>query len=200
MAKKITFYLRKSKLYLLIVGFFSTFLLTSACHFDQGEVKIPTNKVLVLKFDEESKDFSWGREYLYYDHPKTFTVTANKEINAEETVINVFYEEENALLLKATAKHALLEGDILIPEDFKPADHFEKVTTNDFVTPANGYKEISEDLLPEVHFESMLSKVQSLVKVREYLQTNPNQQVQVFLYKPTIKSSNNNRWIFILKN
>jgi len=36
--------------------------------------------------------------------------------------------------------------------------------------------------------------------VREYLQSNPSQQVQVFLYKPTIDSSINNRWIFILKN
>ena len=200
MNKTITFYFKQSKAFLLIVGFFLTFLLTSGCHFDQGEVKIATNKVLVLKFDEESKDFSWGREYLYYDHPETFTVTANKEMSAEGTVISIFYEEENALLLKATAKHAPLEGEILIPEDFKSSDHFERVTTNDFVTPANGYKEMSEDLLPEVHFENMWSKVQSLVKVREYLQSNPNQQVQVFLYKPTIESSNNNRWIFILKN
>lgn len=200
MNKTITLYFKQSKAYLLIVGFISTFLLTTACHGDQGEVKIPTNKVLVLKFDEQSKDFNWGREYLYYDHPETFTVNANKEMSAEGTVISIFYEEENALLLKATAKHAPLEGEILIPEDFKPADHFERVTTNDFVTPMNGYKELSEDLLPEVHFENMWSNVQSLKKVREYLQRNPSQQVQVFLYKPTIDSSINNRWIFVLKN
>jgi len=200
MNKTITLYFKQSKAYLLIVGFISTFLLTSACHGDHGEVKIPTNKVLVLKFDEESKDFNWGREYLYYDHPETFTVTINKEMNADGTVTSIFYKEENALLLKATAKHAPLEGEILIPEDFKPADYFERVTTNDFVTPMNGYKELSEDLLPEVHFENMWSKVQSLKNVREYLQRNPSQQVQVFLYKPTIDSSINNRWIFVLKN
>lgn len=200
MIKKITFDLKQSKAYLLIVGFFLTFFLTSGCHSDQEEVKIPTNKVLVLKFDEQSKDFKQAREYLYYDHPKTFTVTVNKEIIAEETVLSIYYEEEHALLLKATTKPAPSEGKILIPEDFKPADHFERVTTNDFVVPVNGYREISEDLLPEVHFDNMWSKVQSLVKVRKYIQSNPNQQVHVFLYKPTIESANNNRWIFILKN
>ena len=39
------------------------------------------------------KILRWEENIFNYDHPKTFTVTAKKEVNANETVTNIFYEE-----------------------------------------------------------------------------------------------------------
>lgn len=184
----------------LITGVFAVIFLTSACHWDQDEEKIANNKVLLLKFDQETANFTEGREYKYYDHPETFTVSLSKHTNGSETITDIFYKERNALLLKTTSTPAPAEGNILIPEDFSPAASFERAATNDFITPVNGYKEITEDKLTATQFTALWSTVQSLVKVREYLKSNPDQQVQVFYYQPTADNVNNSSWFFILKN
>ena len=87
----------------------------------------------------------------------------------------------------------------MIPQNFINATAFERVETNDFVTPQNGYKEVESYVLDESHFIDMWAKIQSLVKVREYLKSNPNQQIQVFFHQHSIENTAGN-WIFFLKN
>ena len=199
MTKKITFHLKKSKFYLMIVGFFSIFFLTSACHWDQDEDKIADNKVLILKFSDDTNDFIEGKEYKSFNKTDKFTVTVSKETTPDEIITNVTYTETNALLLKALTLPLPEKGKIIIPQDFNNATAFERVETNDFVTPQNGYEEVESYILDESHFIDMWYKIQSLVKVREYLKSNPDQQIQVFFHQHSIENSQGN-WIFILKN
>ena len=199
MTKKITFHLKKSKFYLMIVGFFSIFFLTSACHWDQDEDKIADNKVLILKFSHDTNDFIEGKEYKSFNKTDKFTVTVSKETTPDEIITNVTYTETNALLLKALTLPLPEKGKIIIPQDFNNATAFERVETNDFVTPQNGYEEVESYILDESHFIDLWSKIQSLVKVREYLKSNPDQQIQVFFHQHSIENSEGN-WIFILKN
>lgn len=199
MTKKITFHLKKSKFYLMIVGFFSIFFLTSACHWDQDEDKIADNKVLILKFSHDTNDFIEGKEYKSFNKTDQFTVTVSKETTPDEIITNVTYTETNALLLKALTLPLPEKGKIIIPQDFNNATAFERVETNDFVTPQNGYEEVESYILDESHFIDMWYKIQSLVKVREYLKSNPDQQIQVFFHQHSIENSQGN-WIFILKN
>ena len=199
MTKKITFHLKKSKFYLMIVGFFSIFFLTSACHWDQDEDKIADNKVLILKFSHDTNDFIEGKEYKSFNKTDKFTVTVSKETTPDEIITNVTYTETNALLLKALTLPLPEKGKIIIPQDFNNATAFERVETNDFVTPQNGYEEVESYILDESHFIDLWSKIQSLVKVREYLKSNPDQQIQVFFHQHSIENSQGN-WIFILKN
>ncbi len=199
MTKKITFHLKKSKFYLMIVGFFSIFFLTSACHWDQDEDKIADNKVLILKFSHDTNDFIEGKEYKSFNKTDQFTITVSKETTPDEIITNVTYIETNALLLKTSTLRLPEKGKIIIPQDFSNATAFERVETNDFVTPQNGYEEVEAYILNESHFIDLWAKIQSLVKVREYLKSNPNQQIQVFFHQHSIESSQGN-WIFILKN
>ena len=199
MTKKITFHLKKSKFYLMILGFFSIFFLTSACHWDQDEDKIADNKVLILKFSDDTNDFIEGKEYKSFNKTDKFTVTVSKETTPDEIITNVTYTETNALLLKALTLPLPEKGKIIIPQDFNNATAFERVETNDFVTPQNGYEEVESYILDESHFIDLWAKIQSLVKVREYLKSNPNQQIQVFFHQHSIENSQGN-WIFILKN
>lgn len=199
MTKKITFHLKKSKFYLMIVGFFSIFFLTSACHWDQDEDKVADNKVLILKFSHDTNDFIEGKEYKSFNKTDQFTVTVSKETTPDEIITNVTYTETNALLLKTSTLPLPEKGKIIIPQDFSNATAFERVETNDFVTPQNGYEEVESYILNESHFIDMWSKIQSLVKVREYFKSNPNQQIQVFFHQHSIENTQGN-WIFILKN
>ena len=199
MTKKITFHLKKSKFYLMIVGFFSIFFLTSACHWDQHEDKVADNKVLILKFSHDTNDFIEGKEYKSFNKTDQFTVTVSKETTPDEIITNVTYTETNALLLKTSTLPLPEKGKIIIPQDFSNATAFERVETNDFVTPQNGYEEVESYILNESHFIDMWSKIQSLVKVREYFKSNPNQQIQVFFHQHSIENTQGN-WIFILKN
>lgn len=200
MTRKITSYLKKSKLYLIIVGFFSMFILTSACHWDQDEDKIADNKVLILKFSDDTNDFIKAKEYKSFHKTDQFSLTVSKETNPNEIITNITYTETNALILKASTLLSPEKGKIIIPQDFSNADTFARVETNDFVSPKNGYKTLESYNLDESHFIEMWTKIQSLVKVREYLNSNPNQQIQVFFHQHSIENNTDGNWIFILKN
>jgi len=200
MTKTITSYLKKSKLYLMVVGFFSIFFLTSACHWDQDEDKIADNKVLVLKFSDDTDDFIKGKEYRSFNKTDEFTLNVTKESNANEVITNITYAQTNALVLKTSTVPLPAKGQILIPEDFISEHSFARVETNDFVAPKNGYKELESYNLEESHFIEMWTKIQSLVKVREYLRSNPEQQIQIFFHQHSIENNTEGNWIFILKN
>jgi len=200
MTKTITSYLKKSKLYLMVVGFFSIFFLTSACHCDQEEDKIADNKVLVLKFNDNTNDFIEGKEYKSFNKTDEFTLNVTKESNANEVITNITYAQTNALVLKTSTVPLPGKGQILIPEDFSSADTFARVETNDYVAPKNGYKELESYILDESHFSDLWSKIQSLVKVREYLRSNPEQQIQIFFHQHSLEKNTEGNWIFILKN
>lgn len=200
MTKKITFYLKKSKLFLMMIGFFSIFLLTSACHWDQDEDKIADNKVLLLKFSDDTNDFIEGKEYKSFNKTDEFTLNVTKENHANGIITNVTYAQTNALLLKASTLPLPAKGQIIIPEDFSAADTFARVETDDFVLPKNGYKELESYILDESYFIDMWSKIQSLLKVREYLNSNPEQQIQIFFHQHSIENNTEGNWIFILKN
>lgn len=200
MTKTITSHLKKSKLHLMIVGFLSIFILTSACHWDQDEDKIADNKVLVLKFSDDTNDFIKGKEYKSFNKTDEFTLNVTKESNANKIITNITYAQANALVLKTSTVPLPAKGQIIIPEDFSAEHTFARVETNDFVAPKNGYKELESYILDESHFIDLWSKVQSLVKVREYLRSNPEQQIQIFFHQHSIENNTEGNWIFILKN
>lgn len=176
------------------------FILTSACHWDQDEDKIADNKVLILKFSDDTNDFIKAKEYKSFHKTDQFSLTVSKETNPNEIITNITYTETNALILKASTLLSPEKGKIIIPQDFSNADTFARVETNDFVSPKNGYKTLESYNLDESHFIEMWTKIQSLVKVREYLNSNPNQQIQVFFHQHSIENNTDGNWIFILKN
>lgn len=200
MIKRITLHLKKSKLFLILVGFLSIFLLTSACHWDQDEDKVADNKVLLLKFSDDTNDSVKVKEYKFFNNTDQFTLTVTKQNNTYEIITDVRYKETNALQLKVSTLLLPAKGKIMIPEDFSSADTFARVETNDFVLAKNGYKELESYTLAESHFIDLWSKVQSLAKVREYLRSNPEQQIQIFFHQHSIENNTEGNWIFILKN
>src|SRR5690606_3154047 len=132
MTKNSIHILSKSKLYLIIVGFCGAFVLTSACHCDDEEEKIANNKVLLLKFHEDSYDFIEAKEYKSFNTTNQFSLNVLKENDTKNTITNVTYKETYALLLKVSTVPLPEKGKVIIPSDFAHANTFEHVTTNDY--------------------------------------------------------------------
>lgn len=191
-----------SKLKLFFTGLASVFFLTSACHCDESEDMVASNKVLLLKLSYGEHTLQGGKEYKYFNTSDTFTLVAKEVAAQEEKLVSLVYKELNAVLFKGVYSFASGTTQILLPEKFTPATDFERVLTQDVVTPSNGYRELAGTHMNDALFGSLWSRVQSLVKVREYLRENPGQQVQVYLHKPATGSltPDNTHWLFFIEN
>jgi len=200
--KQIISAMQLSKLKLFFTGLASVFFLTSACHCDESQDMVASNKVLLLKLSYGDHTLLGGKEYQYFNTSDTFTLVAEEVAAQEEKMVSLVYKELNAVLFKGVYPFASGTTQILLPEKFTPAVDFERVLTQDVVNPLNGYRELSGTHMNDALFGNLWTRIQNLVKVREYLRENPGQQVQVYLHKPVTGTltSDNTHWLFFLKN
>ena len=82
------------------------------------------------------------------------------------------------------------------------ANQFDRVLTADYVSPNSGFENVFNPNNATYNYNSIWASVQSLVKVRQYLISNPNATVKIFLYTPSVGIGNPAEWdwIVILKN
>lgn len=200
--KQIISAMQLSKLKLFFTGLASVFFLTSACHCDESQDMVASNKVLLLKLSYGDHTLQGGKEYQYFNTSDTFTLVAEEVAAQEEKMVSLVYKELNAVLFKGVYPFASGTTQILLPEKFIPAADFERVLTQDVVNPLNGYRELSGTHMNDALFGNLWTRIQNLVKVREYLRENPGQQVQVYLHKPVTGTltPDNTHWFFFLKN
>jgi len=114
------------------------------------------------------------------------------------------------LLLKVDFLTNTFEGGIIWagrgiinqPQNILPASQFDTVTTADIVNPTAGFENIFNLNNTVFDYALVWSSVQRLVKVREYLNANPNATVKLFLYTPSVGAGNpaDWGWIIFMKN
>ena len=88
------------------------------------------------------------------------------------------------------------------PQNLINANQFDSVLTADYVTPISGFENVFNPNNTTYNYDPVWSSVQSLVKVRQYLVSNPNATVKIFLYTPSVGIGNPAEWdwIIIIKN
>lgn len=185
---------------IISISLFLTLTLTSACYCEDDQKKSAENNILLLKFNQHDGDFTAGREYSYFNDTDTFTINLNQEKLGDRTITSLHYTEMNALLFKAETTHDGAAGTIQIPQDFRDETSFERTETNTLIA-AKSYKVLTGEDIGVTDFEDMWLKIQDLSTVRTYLETNPEQEVNIFSYHPTSdKNSDDSQWIVVLKN
>lgn len=159
----------------------------------------PAASVLLLRVDYTTNQFEAGTE-LHFDSNDTFTISNEYLEPGDFGYLKLFWEEQDALLFDGEI-HWAGTGELNFPTNFLPASSFDAVATLDFVTPANGFQNVFNPDSTTYDYLPMWSSVQFLVKVREYLQANPQQTAKVFLYTPSVGVGNPEEWdwYFILK-
>lgn len=185
---------------LKILIFAVAFILIGCESDDKADVEQQTNQILMLKVDYTTNNFEGGKEFDFSQQPESFTITNEYVEPGDFGSVKLIYDEIDEQLFFGTIVWAGL-GEMKFPEELQPASEFEFVLTEDYVFPPNGFKNVFD---PANHqgedfdYQKIWSSVQGSVKVREYIESNPDQKVKIFLYTPSVGLGNPEDWDWII--
>lgn len=159
------------------------------------------SEVLVLKVDYLTNQFEGGTELTFTKSSPNFNIQPIYISPGDFGNISMIYQDINELLFDGSIVW-MGKGYIKYPRNFIPANRFEIVLTSDYVIPKNGFENVFNPNNTNYDYSPIWSSVQSLVKVREYLRSNPNSTAKLFLYTPSVGVGNPEDWdwIIFLKN
>ncbi len=158
------------------------------------------NKVLLLQIDYTSHKFISGAEVVYDVPVDTFTIAKKYVSPGDFGSIKFYYPQIDKPLFYGTIIWTG-NGKIEYPENWLDADEFDATLTEDVVIPQNGFENIFKEYeIEDFDYMKVWFSIQSVVKVREYLKSNPEQKVKVFLYAPRVGFFDPAvaKWIFLL--
>ena len=160
-----------------------------------------TSKLLMLKVDYLTNNFEGGKETIFSRRTPTFTITNQYTPPGDIGNIRLIYQELNEIIFDGSIIW-MGTGRINIPQNILPANNFSHVLTADYVYPIGGIENVFDPNNQEYDYSQIWSQVQGLVKVREYLNSNSNASVKIFLYTPSVGVGNpaDWDWIIFIKN
>lgn len=175
-----------------------------SCSKDNNETDTPVtnpNSVLILKVDYNTNQFEGGKEIPFTDTASNMTITNQYVPPGDFGSIKLTYQELNETLFEGTIVWMGL-GQMSYPQNLLNANQFDRVLTTDYVAPISGFENVFNPNNTTYNYNSIWTSVQSLVKVRQYLYSNPNATVKIFLYTPSVGMGNpaDWDWIIIMKN
>ena len=173
-------------------------LLSVSCDNDEQDKQDSyVSSVLMLTVDYTTNTFTGGKELLFSKKSENFTISYEYAPPGDFGHIKLFYEEINEMLFYGTIIWMGL-GRMEFPQNFLNANKFETVTTKDYVIPKNDFEDVFPQFETTFDYELIWNKVERLVKVREYLRSNPEQVVKMFLYTPSVGVGNPEDWYWII--
>jgi hypothetical protein len=168
---------------------------------EQGSNSDSSTQILMLIVDYTTNRFEGGKELTLDGASNTFTITTDYHAPGDFGDIKLYYSEINKMLFYGTIVWRGC-GEIEYPENLLPADSFECTLTSDYIFPANGFEIVSQEGLwrdtAQSKYSDAWSAVQSVIKAREYLASNPSQKVKIFFYTPSVGAGNPADWKWIL--
>lgn len=176
---------------------FTVFILTliscSKENTRQASSTTNSNNVLVLKVDYNTNQFEGGKELTFTDTSSDMSITNQYVAPGDFGSIKFKYQELNEILFDGTIVWAGL-GQVNYPQNLLNANQFDRVMTTDYVTPVSGFENVFNPDNTVYNYNAIWNSVQNLVKVRQYLYSNPNATVKLFLYTPSVGFGNPADW------
>jgi len=170
-------------------------LFTVSCEKDEQDSYV--SSVLMLAVDYTTNTFLGGKELGFSEKSETFTISYEYAPPGDFGHIKLFFEEINEMLFYGTI-HWMGLGRMEFPQNLLNANQFKTVMTDDLVGPKNGFEQLFPQSEISDDYELVWGKVQHLVKAREYLRSNPEQVVKVFLYTPSVGAGNPEDWYWVI--
>jgi len=156
------------------------------CNDDCNQSK---NRVLMLKVNSTTYDFEGGIEYRFDQKTDSFTLDLLYDWDTLSGTFSIIYRELNETLLAGSIQYFDL-GEIFTPLTLNAPEYFETVETEDIVFPTNGFTNVSSPPNGNYEYFNVWLSIQNLQKVRQFLRSNPDQQVKFFLYRPNVSYGN----------
>ncbi|MFA6200013.1 MAG: hypothetical protein WC679_06385 [Bacteroidales bacterium] len=175
----------------------------SICLFSACEEKEDSrnSKLLMLKVDYLTNNFEGGKETIFSEQTSTFTITTQYDSPGDFGNIRLTYQELNEIIFDGSIIW-MGRGEMSIPQNILSANQFNRVSTDDFVYPSGGFENVFNPSEEDYDYSQIWISVQGLVKVREYLNSNPSASVKIFLYTPSVGVGDpaDWDWIIFIKN
>ena len=154
--------------------------------------------VLMLKVDYLTNTFEGGYEFAFDNVPNSFNMRREYRSPGDFGYVKFYYYETGDILFHGSIIW-MGEGKIHFPKNLLPADVFDTVDSADFITPKNGFENMMGEFQPgQIDYEEAWGSIQGLVKVRQYLNANPEQTVKIFLYTPCVGVGDPEHWDWII--
>ncbi len=159
-----------------------------------------STKLLTLKVDYLTNTFEGAIETEYNIYSPTFTVSNLYTSPGDFGYIQLKYQELNEVIFSGSIIWMGL-GQIQYPINLLPSSQFDSVNTNDIVNPVSGFEDVFNPYNQPFDYSPVWLSIQKLVIVREYLQSNPNATIKLFLYMPSVGFGNpaDADWFIFLK-
>jgi hypothetical protein len=189
------------KLLFILFIFVSLFSSCSEENAPTDETQNEPNKVLLLKVDYLTNTFQGGKETTYTENSNSFTISHQSVPATDFGNIKLKYDEINQILFDGDIIWMGL-GQIHHPQNMLAANQFQIVLTDDIIFPATSFNHILPQSNLSNDYNQVWMAVQNLVKVRQYLISNPNGVVHLYLYTPSVGVGNpaDWKWIVLMKN
>ncbi|MDX9799310.1 MAG: hypothetical protein RBT05_10685 [Bacteroidales bacterium] len=159
------------------------------------------SKILMLKVDYLTNHFEGGKELFFHQTSENFTIRTEYTPPGDFGNIKLIYDELNEVIFDGDIIWMGL-GHINYPQNILPANDFDHVLTCDYYIPRGGFENVFNPQNTDYDYSPIWSSVQGLVKVRDYLRSNPDATAKLFLYTPSVGVGNPEDWdwIIFLKN
>lgn len=174
------------------------------CHSEDMNIGIDLsapNQVLMLKVDYTTNRFEGGTIFNFSQQTENFTITHQYIPPRDFGSVKLIYKELNQTLFEGSI-HWMGLGKMTFPEKLFPSDHFEEDFQKNIVYPNNGFEVVfcpdSLSLKYSLEYDNAWFSIQGLVKVRDFLEADPNQKVKLFLYTPSVGAGNPKDWYWII--
>ena len=166
------------------------------CVSPQRQNSVPSN-LLTLKVDFLTNKFEGGKETAYNTNSTTFTITNEYDPPLDFGNIKLRYKELNEIIFDGDIIW-MGRGEIRYPQNLLPASDFDTTTSNIPVLPSMGFENVFKPYNDSIDYIPIWNSVQKLTKVREYLNSNKNASVKLFLYTPSVGIGNPADWDWII--
>jgi hypothetical protein len=180
-----------------LIALLTLFLSCSKVDLKKIQESQTENKVLMLKVDYTTNKFEGGKEFTFKNSSQSFTIDTEYRAPGDFGSIKLVYRELDEPLFDGSIIWMGL-GKMTFPSDLKPASAVNSVLTADVIYPANGFENVFNLHNETYDYSIVWMPIQHLVKVREYLKSNPNQKVKIFLYTPSVGVGNPADWDWII--
>ena len=157
--------------------------------------------MLFLKVDYLTNIFQGGKETEFTENSSAFTITSQYTPPSDFGNIKLKYDEIDKVVFDGDIVWMGL-GQINYPQNLLLANQFEVVLTADIVFPTTDFQHILPEPNQIYDYNQVWLAIQNLVKVRQYLLSNPNGVVKLYLYTPRVGIGDpaDWKWIDLMKN
>jgi hypothetical protein len=141
------------------------------------------------------------KEFQFDQSSDSCHILVNSEDEFGYRYIQLIYKELNQQIFYGL-EYWDGPGSIIFPENFNIPEDLESIEGNDVVFPVNGFNDLFPYFRPETPTLNVWLNVQHLEIVRDYLDDNPNQKVDMLFFRPEIDGGDETKWSYfvILKN